>query len=301
MFGHTLADFQLTQKKIGEMALAIDASALLVYRAAGPDQGRAARARHARGPDGQKLHATEAAQRVIDGAVQLFGGLGVVGGMWWWSGCTAAIRSALRIYEGASEVLELIIGARTLEAARRAAFVNEALPPVHARICRCSRCAFGALGRWLAGACQLAAVLGTLVFVALVAMSIVSISGRKLFPAPVRAMSNCCSCARPLRPRPFAWCHLNHGDVKIDFFTERLPERAVHASTPWARRWWRPSALLLAWRTGAGVSARGRRDHQRSRPAVVGGAGADAAGLRAAGAGLGSISRRRASVKRMRP
>ncbi len=113
MFGHTLADFQLTQKKVGEMALAIDASALLVYRAAWTKDVQ--RVRVTREASMAKLHATEAAQRVIDGALQLFGGLGVVQGMTV-ERLYREIR-ALRIYEGASEVLELIIGARTLEAA----------------------------------------------------------------------------------------------------------------------------------------------------------------------------------------
>ena len=113
MFGHTLADFQLTQKKIGEMAVAIDASALLVYRAAWTKDVQ--RVRVTREASMAKLHATEAAQRVIDGAVQLFGGLGVVQGVVV-ERLYREIR-ALRIYEGASEVLELIIGARTLEAA----------------------------------------------------------------------------------------------------------------------------------------------------------------------------------------
>lgn len=113
LFGQRLADFQLTQKTLGEMAVAVDASALLVYRAAWVRDVQ--RVRVTREASMAKLHATEAAQRVIDGAVQLFGGLGVVQG-------TTVERlyrevRALRIYEGASEVLELIIGARTLEAA----------------------------------------------------------------------------------------------------------------------------------------------------------------------------------------
>ncbi|MFT3820766.1 MAG: acyl-CoA dehydrogenase family protein [Rubrivivax sp.] len=116
MFGRTLADFQLTQKKLGEMAVLIDASALLVYRAAWTRDVQ--RVRVTREASMAKLYATEAAQQVIDGAVQLWGGLGVVQG-------TTVERlyreiRALRIYEGASEVLELIIGARTLEAAAAA-------------------------------------------------------------------------------------------------------------------------------------------------------------------------------------
>ena len=105
MFGQHLADFQLTQAKLAQMALTIDSAALLVYRAAWErDQGLAVTRQAAMA----KLAATEGAQQVIDAAVQLFGGLGVV------SGVTVErlyreIRS-LRIYEGATEVQQLIIG-----------------------------------------------------------------------------------------------------------------------------------------------------------------------------------------------
>lgn len=111
MFGRALAEFQLTQAKLGEMALSIDASALLVYRAAWTrdTQGR----RVTREASMAKLFATESAQRVIDAAVQVFGGLGVVRGM----PVERLYREirALRIYEGASEVLQLIVGAQALE------------------------------------------------------------------------------------------------------------------------------------------------------------------------------------------
>jgi len=111
MFGKTLAEFQLTQLKIGEMAEQIDASALLVYRAAWTKDVLGTRV--TREAAMAKLHATESAQQVIDAAVQLFGGLGVVRGM----PVERLYREirALRIYEGASEVLKLIIGAKTLE------------------------------------------------------------------------------------------------------------------------------------------------------------------------------------------
>jgi len=116
MFGRLLADFQLTQARMGEMATAIDASALLVYRSAWTRD--VAGTRVTREASMAKLYATEAAQQVIDAAVQLHGGLGVV------SGVTVErlyreIR-ALRIYEGASEVLQLIVGGKHLEAARAA-------------------------------------------------------------------------------------------------------------------------------------------------------------------------------------
>jgi hypothetical protein len=88
------------------MAVAIDASALMVYRAAWTKDVQ--RVRVTREASMAKLFATESAQQVIDGAVQLFGGLGVVRGVTV-ERLYREIR-ALRIYEGASEVLELIIG-----------------------------------------------------------------------------------------------------------------------------------------------------------------------------------------------
>src|SRR5262249_19106707 len=78
MFGATLADLQLTQAKLADMAVEIDAAALLVYRAAWTKDGGAARV--TREASMAKLYATEAAQRVVDAAVQMFGGLGVVSG-----------------------------------------------------------------------------------------------------------------------------------------------------------------------------------------------------------------------------
>jgi acyl-CoA dehydrogenase len=113
LFGRALADFQLTQAKAGDMATAIDASALLVYRAAWTKDVVGGRV--TREASMAKLFATESAQQVIDSAVQLFGGLGVVHGVTV-ERLYREIR-ALRIYEGASEVLKLIIGAKALEAA----------------------------------------------------------------------------------------------------------------------------------------------------------------------------------------
>ena len=105
MFGGHLADFQLTQAKLAQMALTIDSAALLVYRAAWErDQGRNVTRQAAMA----KLAATEGAQQVIDAAVQLFGGLGVVSGVPV-ERLYREIRS-LRIYEGATEVQQLIIG-----------------------------------------------------------------------------------------------------------------------------------------------------------------------------------------------
>jgi alkylation response protein AidB-like acyl-CoA dehydrogenase len=109
MFGKTLADFQLTQAKLAQMALEIDAAALLTYRAAWlRDSGKRVTKEAAMA----KLAATESAQRVIDGAVQLFGGQGVRSGQVVES-LYREIR-ALRIYEGASEVQLLIIARELL-------------------------------------------------------------------------------------------------------------------------------------------------------------------------------------------
>ena len=116
MFGATLADRELTQATLGDMATAIDAAALLVYRAAWTRDARAART--TREAAMAKLTATESAQRVIDAAVQLHGGLGVTKG----STVERLYREirALRIYEGASEVQRLIIGRDVLKKAAQA-------------------------------------------------------------------------------------------------------------------------------------------------------------------------------------
>ena len=112
MFGRALAEQQMTQGKIADMALGIDTAALLVYRAAWARdvQGRRITAEAAMA----KLHATETAQRVIDDAVQIFGGLGVKQGVKV-EELYREIR-ALRIYEGASEVQKLIIARQVMAA-----------------------------------------------------------------------------------------------------------------------------------------------------------------------------------------
>ncbi|HQW20588.1 MAG TPA: acyl-CoA dehydrogenase family protein [Rhodocyclaceae bacterium] len=104
MFGAHLADMQMTQATLADMATAIDAAALLTYRAAWQiDQGHPATREAAMA----KLFATENAQQVIDAAVQLFGARGVRKG----EVIEALYREirALRIYEGASEIQKLVI------------------------------------------------------------------------------------------------------------------------------------------------------------------------------------------------
>jgi alkylation response protein AidB-like acyl-CoA dehydrogenase len=112
MFKQTLADFQLTQAKLAQMATTIDSAALLTFRAAwARDQGRTVTKEAAMA----KLAATEGAQQVIDAAVQLWGGLGVVSEQPV-ERLYREIRS-LRIYEGATEVQQLIIGRELLKEA----------------------------------------------------------------------------------------------------------------------------------------------------------------------------------------
>ncbi|EON13686.1 acyl-CoA dehydrogenase family protein [Pandoraea sp. SD6-2] len=111
MFGQTLADFQITQAALGEMATSVDAAALLTYRAAWQRdvQGQ----RTTREAAMAKMYATESAQQVIDRALQMFGGAGVVSGAIV-ERLYREIRS-LRIYEGATEVQKLIIARELLK------------------------------------------------------------------------------------------------------------------------------------------------------------------------------------------
>ncbi|MGH3090190.1 MAG: acyl-CoA dehydrogenase family protein [Rubrobacteraceae bacterium] len=110
LFGAPMSELQLVQGKLAEMALGVDASALLVYRAAWTKDCVAERV--SREAAMAKLHATETAQKVIDEAVQIFGGFGVTSG----HPVERLYREirALRIYEGASEVQKVIIARQAL-------------------------------------------------------------------------------------------------------------------------------------------------------------------------------------------
>jgi acyl-CoA dehydrogenase len=110
LFGAPLADLQMVQGHIADMALEIDAAALLVYRAAWTKDMGAARV--TREAAMAKLFATEAAQRVIDAAVQIHGGDGVRSGHPV-ENLYREIR-ALRIYEGASDVQKIVIARSVL-------------------------------------------------------------------------------------------------------------------------------------------------------------------------------------------
>jgi len=111
IFGQQLKDFQLTQARIAQMATQIDASALLVYRAAWTRDNGAPRV--TREAAMAKMYATEAAQRVIDDALQLLGGRGVVAD----SPVETLYREirSLRIYEGTTEVQQLVIAKQVLD------------------------------------------------------------------------------------------------------------------------------------------------------------------------------------------
>ncbi len=115
LFGVSLADMQLTQTALADSAIDVDAAALLVYRAAwSKDRGAA---RITRESSAAKAFVTEMAQRVIDRAVQLFGGHGVRVGV----KVEALYREirALRIYEGATEVQKIIIARELMKARER--------------------------------------------------------------------------------------------------------------------------------------------------------------------------------------
>jgi len=113
-FGSALSDFQATRIGLADMATELDAARLLVYRAAWTKDGGAARV--TRESSMAKLFASEAAQRIVDRAVQIHGSLGVTRG-------TIVERlyrevRALRIYEGTSEIQRLVIAEQVLKALR---------------------------------------------------------------------------------------------------------------------------------------------------------------------------------------
>jgi acyl-CoA dehydrogenase len=115
-FGSALSAFQATRLALADMATELDAARLLVYRAAWVKDGGAARV--TRESSMAKLFATEAAQRIVDRAVQIHGGRGVTRG----SIVERLYREvrALRIYEGTSEIQRLVIADQVLTTMRQA-------------------------------------------------------------------------------------------------------------------------------------------------------------------------------------
>jgi acyl-CoA dehydrogenase len=111
MFGAPMAELQLIQVMLAEMALETDAATLLIARAAWKRDVQ--KKRVTKEAAMAKLFATEAAQKVVDKAVQIWGGMGVVKGQTV-EHLYREVR-ALRIYEGASEVQKIVIARKTLE------------------------------------------------------------------------------------------------------------------------------------------------------------------------------------------
>ncbi len=113
---------------------------------------------------------------------------------------------------------------------------------------------FGPFGLGLMAVCRVAAIVGGLVFMGLVAMSIVSITGRKLWSAPVpgdfEVLQMCSAFAASTF---FAYCHLNHGDVKVDFFTAHWRVSRVHWLDAIGCGLLGLFGLLIAWRTAVGA------------------------------------------------
>jgi len=113
---------------------------------------------------------------------------------------------------------------------------------------------FGPLGQVLLAVAKVFALTGGLVFVALVAMSIVSIVGRKLASAPVPGDVEVLQmCAAFACASFFAYCHLICGDVKVDFFTARASARTVHRLDAAGSLLFALVGAALAWRSWVGA------------------------------------------------
>jgi len=113
---------------------------------------------------------------------------------------------------------------------------------------------FGPWGRWLLQISKLLAIAGGLVFVALVAMSIVSIVGRKLWSLPVPGDIEMLQMAAAFASASFfAYCHLNGGDVKVDFFTAKARPVVVHSLDAFGSVLVGMFGSLIAWRAAMGA------------------------------------------------
>jgi TRAP-type mannitol/chloroaromatic compound transport system permease small subunit len=115
---------------------------------------------------------------------------------------------------------------------------------------------FGPIGRGLLALARYTAIAGGLVFVGLVAMSLASIVGRKLFawpvPGDVELLQMCAAFASSAF---FAYCHLVNGDVKVDFFTHNLAPRTVSRLDALGSLLVGAFGALIAWRSAAGALA----------------------------------------------
>ena len=117
-----------------------------------------------------------------------------------------------------------------------------------------SKMRFGPVGRALIAASKAGAMVGGTIFVALVAMSIVSITGRKLFSMPVPGDVELLQLFAAIASSTyFAWCHLIGGDVKVDFFTQKLQPATVELLDAVGSLLIGLFGTLIAWRTAAGA------------------------------------------------
>lgn len=115
---------------------------------------------------------------------------------------------------------------------------------------------FGAVGRWLFAATKASAIFGGLVFVVIVAMSIVSIVGRKLWSVPVPGDVEMLQMGAAFASASFfAYCHLNGGDVKVDFFTAKASASTVHRLDALGSLLVGIFGALITWRAGIGALA----------------------------------------------
>lgn len=114
----------------------------------------------------------------------------------------------------------------------------------------------GRAGKALLWVCKLAAAIGGLLFVVLVVVSVISIVGRKLFSAPVPGdMEILQLVAAAAAANFFAYCHLIHGDLKVDLFTAALPRRWIHLLETLGSLAVAAFGAILAWRIGAGAAS----------------------------------------------
>ncbi|MDP3515043.1 MAG: TRAP transporter small permease [Sulfuritalea sp.] len=113
---------------------------------------------------------------------------------------------------------------------------------------------FGPLGNFLLAAARLMAIVGGLIFVGLVLMSIISIVGRKtmgfVVPGDVEVLQMLAACAAASF---FPYCHLLHGDVKVDFFTHNLSQRTLWCMDAIGSLLVGGFGALIAWRSWAGA------------------------------------------------
>lgn len=115
---------------------------------------------------------------------------------------------------------------------------------------------FGPYGQRLFLACKALSVAGGLLFVALVGMSIVSIVGRKLISAPVPGDVEVLQMvAAAASASFFAYCHMNQGDVKVDFFTSKASHRTVHYLDTIASAMVGAFGSVLTWRVWVGAQS----------------------------------------------